>query len=96
MILRLSLVSEKRVEAALAVYRGGAEVAQARGFGHGLRVGYAVGRHARAMDDAELVEAVGRWVLDQENLGREVRAVMRATVADLEALRYRQRAQTRP
>ena len=76
----------------LGVYRGAVEVAQARGFGHGLRVGYAVGQHARAMDDAELIEAVGRWVLDQENLGREVRAVMRATVADLEALRYRQRA----
>ena len=92
MILHLSLVSEKSVEAALAVYRGGVEVAQARGFGHGLRVGYAVGRHAQAMDDAELVAAVGRWVLDQEALGRNVRAVMRATAADLEALRYRQRS----
>ena len=84
------------IQTQLGVYRGAVEVAQARGFGHGLRVGYAVGRHAQAMDDAELVEAVGRWVLDQENLGREVRAVMRATAADLEALRYRQRAQTRP
>lgn len=73
----------------LGVYRGGVEVAQARGFGHGLRVGYAVGRHAQAMDDAELVEAVGRWVLDQEALGREVRAVMRATAADLSAINYR-------
>ena len=79
------------IQTQLGVYRGAVEVAQARGFGHGLRVGFAVGRHAQAMDDAELVEAVGRWMLDQENLGREVRAVMRATVTDLEALRYRQR-----
>ena len=91
MILRLSLVSEKSVEAALAVYRGGVEVAQARGFGHGLRVGYAVGRHAQAMDDAELVEAVGRWVLDQEILEREVAATMRVTVADMRALNYRRK-----
>lgn len=84
-------MSEKSVEAALAVYRGGAEVAQARGFGHGLRVGYAIGRHAQAMDDAELVEAVGRWVLDQEILGREVAATMRATVADMRALNYRRK-----
>ena len=75
----------------LGVYRGGVEVAQARGFGHGLRVGYAIGRHSQELDDAELVEAVGRWVLDQEALGREVRAVMRATAADLEALRYRRK-----
>lgn len=75
----------------LGVYRGGVEVAQARGFGHGLRVGYAVGRHAQTMDDAELVEAVGRWVLDQQILEREVTAVMRATVADMRALNYRQR-----
>ena len=75
----------------LGVYRGAVEVAQARGFGHGLRVGYAIGQHARAMDDAELIEAVGRWVLDQEALGREVRAVMRATAADLSAINYRQR-----
>ena len=73
----------------LGVYRGAVEVAQARGFGHGLRVGFAVGRHAQAMDDAELVEAVGRWVLDQEILGREVAATMRATVADMRALNYR-------
>ena len=75
----------------LGVYRSGVEVAQARGFGHGLRVGYAVGRHAQAMDDAELVEAVGRWVLDQQILEREVAAVLRATVADMRALNYRQR-----
>ena len=80
------------IQTQLGVYRGAVEVAQARGFGHGLRVGYAIGRHAQAMDDAELVEAVGRWMLDQEALGREVRAVMRATATDLEALRYRQRA----
>ena len=84
-------MSEKSVEAALAVYRGGVEVAQARGFGHGLRVGYAIGRHAQALDDAELVEAVGRWVLDQEILGREVAATMRATVADMRALNYRRK-----
>ena len=79
------------IQAQLGVYRSGVEVAQARGFGHGLRVGYAVGRHAQAMDDAELVEAVGRWVLDQEILEREVTAVMRATVADMRALNYRKR-----
>ena len=72
----------------LRIYRDGTDLAYRRGFDDG--------RHAQAMDDAELVEAIGRWVLDQENLGREVRAVMRATAADLEALRYRQRAQTRP
>ena len=87
---------EHELEALGHIYTEAMLRGQARGFGHGLRVGYAVGRHAQAMDDAELVEAIGRWVLDQEALGRNVRAVMRATAADLEALRYRQRAQTRP
>ena len=73
----------------LGVYRGAVEVAQARGFGHGLRVGYAIGRHAQALNDAELVEAVGQWVLDREALGRDVSAVIRATVEDLRALEYR-------
>ena len=75
----------------LGVYRGAVEVAQARGFGHGLRVGYAIGRHSQELDDAELVEAVGRWVLDQQILEREVTAVMRATVADMRALNYRRK-----
>lgn len=82
---------EHELEALAHIYAEAMLRGQATGFGHGLRVGFAVGRHAQAMDDAELVEAVGRWVLDQEILGREVAATMRATVADMRALNYRQR-----
>ena len=65
----------------LRIYRDGTDLAYRRGFDDG--------QHAQAMDDAELVAAVGRWVLDQEILGREVAATMRATVADMRALNYR-------
>ena len=82
---------EHELEALAHIYAEAMLRGQATGFGHGLRVGYAVGRHAQAMDDSELVEAVGRWVLDQQILEREVTAVMRATVADMRALNYRRK-----
>ena len=75
------------LEVDLAVYRGGVAIAEARGY----RAGYADGREAQALDDDELVEALGRHLLDQERLGRDVSAVVRATIADLRALEHRQR-----
>lgn len=80
---------EHELEALAHIYAEAMLRGQATGFLHGLRVGFDVGAEVQALDDAELVEAVGRWVLDQEALGREVRAVMRATAADLSALNYR-------
>lgn len=82
---------EHELEALAHIYAEAMLRGQATGFLHGLRVGFDVGAEVQAMDDAELVEAVGRWVLDQEALGRAVRAVMRATAADLSAINYRQR-----
>ena len=90
--MRAEISREHELEALAHIYAEAMLRGQATGFLHGLRVGFDVGAEVQALDDAELVEAVGRWVLDQEALGREVRAVMRATAADLEALRYRQRS----
>lgn len=65
----------------LKIYRDATALAYARG--------YDDGRRAQAMADDELVEAVGQWVLDREALGRDVGAVIRATVEGLRALEYR-------
>lgn len=67
----------------LKIYRDATALAYARG--------YDDGRRAQALDDEQLVEAVGRWVLDQQILEREVAATMRATVADMRALNYRRK-----
>lgn len=80
---------EHELEALAHIYAEAMLRGQATGFGHGLRVGFDVGAEAQAMNDAELVEAVGQWVLDREALGRDVGAVIRATVEDLRALEYR-------
>lgn len=67
----------------LKIYRDATALAYARG--------YDDGRRAQALDDEQLTEAIGQWVVDRENLGRDVGAIMRATVEDLRALEYRRR-----
>ncbi len=67
----------------LRIYRAATALAYARG--------YDDGRRAQALDDEDLTEAIGQWVMDREALGRDVGAVMRATVEDLRAISYRRR-----
>ncbi|GAA4515252.1 hypothetical protein [Brevibacterium yomogidense] len=67
----------------MRIYRAATALAYARG--------YDDGRRAQALDDEDLTEAIGQWVMDREALGRDVGAVMRATVEDLRAISYRRR-----
>lgn len=82
---------EHELEALGHIYAEAMLRGQARGFLHGLRVGFDVGAEVQAMDDAELAEALGQHVLNSERLDRDVSAMVRSTIADLRALEYRRK-----
>ena len=86
-----AITTEQQLEALAHIYAEAMLRGQATGFLHGLRVGFDVGAEVQAMNDEELVEALGQYVADQEKLGRDVAAVMRSTVGDLNAIAYRRK-----